>query len=146
MQEKWQPQPTTASAEQALRTMPKSEVSCCSGVLVGGKLQTDSGTLGGHMWPEAGLFWGGGDGGLQVSTAHPAMVRGSVLAGALMPTATPGSGRQHQHCVGSGSPEEASEANGVKRWENSLGLIAKGLTRSFGNQLTAAAGCRPTGA
>lgn len=87
-------------------------------------------------WGHARLLWGqleacrGGRGCCGVTTC-PAMVWGSMLPGGLTPTVTRGSGRQHQHHAGSGSPAEASVANGVKSWENSLGLIAKGLTRSF---------------
>lgn len=143
VREKWQLQPTTRSAEQALHTTPRLGVSHCSGVLVGRGSPSRSSTLGGHVAPSGAAL--GGDRGLQESrgccgvSAHPAVVRGSVLPAGLTPSETRGSGSQHQHRAGSGSPAEASVANGVKSWENSLGLIAKGLTRSFGNQLMAAA-------
>lgn len=58
MREKWWLLPTTKSAEQASRTTPKSEVSHCSGVVVGWGSPTSSGTPRGDTQPQAGLLWG----------------------------------------------------------------------------------------
>lgn len=75
----------------------------------------------------------GCSGGSRVLQCYPTSVL--VLPRGLMLTPTPSR-------ASSGSAAEVRVAKGVKSWERSLGLITKGLTRSFGNQLMAAAQTR----
>lgn len=125
VQGKWQLWPTTKSVAQASPTTPKSEVRLLPWE---GGWKSAPAALGRTKEPRWGC-----SGGSRVLQCYPTPV--SVLPRGLMLTPTPSR-------ASSGSAAEVKVAKGVKSWERSLGLITKGLTRSFGNQLMAAAQTR----